>query len=318
MSARWIGRGPPLGCGPIAKTLRTVSLALLCAALGCRGAARSADQVAPQAFRADTGASAAIVWPPSDPTSPDPHTVFGEPIYAEHDEGHNVTRRYGAFTVYYDDRVLTPRWTAIKMTAAVADANSDFRRPRRFKPDPVLDQNGLAFTTHDDYKNRPETPRRWDRGHMVQFDDARGHGDQAGRDSFFTTNVCPQLAQLNQKAWLSLEQMCTEFARDYGRIWIFTGPLYDDDPQPFEEGQIVPAPAAVYKIVVHEDIGGLVATLAFVLPQAPAPRDADLTRFLVTIDEVERRTALDFLHELPDEVEDAIEAAPAGIWPDWP
>lgn len=90
-----------------------------------------------------------------------------------------------------------PRWTPIKLTRQMADANSHLKRQKGFKIDQTLKQKGYRVTKHDDYKN-PTRVRRWDRGHMVQFDDARGYAEQAGKDSFYTSNICPQLSLLNQ------------------------------------------------------------------------------------------------------------------------
>ena len=257
-------------------------------------------------------------WPMDAPDSASPHVVFGEPVFVDHDPEHNVTLRYGAFSVYYDDRVLGPRWVAMKLTAAVADAHSDFARPSRFKTDPALDEMGFDFTTHGDYANTPDEPRKWDRGHMVQFDDIRGHGDDAGRDSMFTTNVCPQLAALNQRGWLSLEQRMTEYARDFGTVWLIIGPVYDGPLHPFAPDRRVPAADAFFRVAVRRGAAGEPQAIAFIMPQAPVPRDADLDAFGVSIDEIEARTGLDFLHELPDEIEDLLEADVSTPWPDLP
>jgi len=149
--------------------------------------------------------ASAIDWPVWDNDTPEPHTVFGTPSYVTHDPNHNVIRKYEAFTVYYDDEVLSPRWTAIKMTHYVADRNNNIERLKRFKTDEVLKDKGYKVTTHDDYNN-PKGVRNWDRGHMVQFDDARGYGKTAAEESFYTSNICPQLSSLNQKGWLTLEK----------------------------------------------------------------------------------------------------------------
>ena len=258
-----------------------------------------------------------VTWPQHDPTLPEPHLVFGEPIYADDDSAHNIVRQYDSFTVYYDDQVLASRWTAIKVTREMADANSGFSRPGNFKTDSVLTSAGLQTTTHGDYNNLPGS-RKWDRGHMVQFNDVRGYGDQAGRDSMFTSNVCPQLAAHNRLGWLTLEETCTEFARDFDVIWVFTGPIYNDNPQPFEPGRKVPAPIAFYKVVVSPSEDGGVDVLAFRTPHEPIPRDADLSEFLVSIDEIEDETDIDFLHELPDSIEDELEETVWELWPDTP
>ena len=247
-------------------------------------------------------------------TEPQPHTVFGQPAYSNHDDKHTVTREYAAFTVYYDDTILSPRWTAIKVTKEIADKNNDIKRPKKFKVDPELKEKGYITAAHDDYKN-PAGMQLWSRGHMVQFDDARGYGQQAADESFYTTNICPQLAALNGQGWLALEKLCTEYARDYQVVWIYTGPIYDEI-KPFAPDRKIPCPAAFYKVVISpgEDEG--IDVLAFIVPHKPFKSDADLSQFLVSIDEVENQTKLDFLPDLPDDYEKYLEKTVWKMWPD--
>lgn len=259
----------------------------------------------------------AINWPVWDNKTPEPHTVFGEPAYGGHDPNHNIIRKYDAFTVYYDDTMLSPRWTAIKMTCQVADKNSSIKRPSKFKTDPLLEEKGYKVTKHKDYNN-PRGVEKWDRGHMVQFDDARGYGKKAAKESFYTSNVCPQLALLNQGGWLTLEQTCTEFARDYNVVWIYTGPIYDEHSVPFAEGRKVPKPIAFYKIVVSPGDSDQVDVLAFRLPHEAIPRNVDLSEYLVRVDDIEGETGIDFLSELPNNIENQIESEVWEIWPDLP
>jgi hypothetical protein len=84
----------------------------------------------------------AVSWPEPNVQLALPHHVFGEPKYEDHDPKHNVKRGYSGFTVYYDDRVLGPRWVAMKLTSGMADANNDFGRPGRFKVDKYLKEHG--------------------------------------------------------------------------------------------------------------------------------------------------------------------------------
>jgi endonuclease G len=247
------------------------------------------------------------------PTDPEPHTVFGDPTYKKNDPKHNITREYFAFTVYYDDVILSPRWTAIKVTKEIADKNQDIKRLPKFKVDPELKEKGYQTATHDDYKN-PVGMKKWARGHMVQFDDARGWGLQVAEESFYTTNICPQLAALNGQGWLSLEKLCTEYARDYDVVWVYTGPIYKEI-KPFAPDRKIPAPTAFYKIVVSPGEDGGIDVLAFIVPHKPLKSDADLSQFLTSIDNVEKQTGLDFLYELPDDYENYLEKTTWELWP---
>ncbi len=259
----------------------------------------------------------AIDWPVWDNRTPKPHTVFGEPIYERHDPNHNFVRRYRAFTVYYDDTVLSPRWTAIKMTYHVADQNNNIKRPERFLIDKVLKKEGYEVAKHEDYNN-PRGVKKWDRGHMVQFDDARGYGMRAAKDSFYTSNICPQLAMLNQRGWLSLEEKCTEFARNYEVVWIYTGPIYGERKSPFVKGRKIPKPIAFYKIVISPGDSDQVDVLAFRMPHKAIPRDVNLSDYLVSVDDIEDETGIDFLNELDEKEQREIESEVWEMWPDIP
>jgi len=259
--------------------------------------------------------AARITWPSLELDEEHPHTVFGEPMHAQADDQHQMLRSYHGFSVLYDDRILAPRWTCIKVTSAMADAHPEVGRESRFSRDQVLLDAGLQVATHDDYNN-PAGSRDWARGHLVQFDDARGWGAQAGKESFLTSNIAPQLQAHNSAGWLTLEETCTEFARDFGVVWIYSGPIYDDHPQPFAPSRTVPAPRSFYKVLISPGENGSVDVLAFIMPHEPIERSVDLGQFLVSIDQVELETDLDFLHELPDVVEDVLESIVWEMWPD--
>lgn len=134
----------------------------------------------------------------------------------------------------------------------------------------------------------------------------------------YTSNICPQLALFNQGSWLKLEQTCTEFARDYKVVWIYTGPIYGEYKPPFVKGRKVPAPIAFYKIVVSPGDSNSVDVLAFRLPHQNMPQDVDLSKYLVSVRDIENETSLDFLHELPDDIENEVESAVWDMWPDLP
>ena len=282
---------------------------VLCALLLCSSAIISQTLLAGQSK---------IIWPVWDNNTPYPNTIFGMPEYSKDDPCHNFVRQYSAFAVYYDDKVLSPRWTAIKVTRYIVDENGKMKRPGTFKSDKLLKQKGYKVTKHGDYSNPLLKPKKWDRGHMVQFDDARGYGKQAGTDSFYTSNICPQLKTLNEKGWLTLEKTCSEFARDYKVVWVYTGPIFDANKAPFAKGRKIPAPIAFYKIVASPLDNNNVNVLAFRMPQESIPADVDISKYQVTVRDIEKETGIDFFSDLPDDVEERIETNKGTLWPDLP
>lgn len=101
-------------------------------------------------------------------------------------------------------------------------------------------------------------PEPFDKGHMVRRENP-GWGDTKAEallgeeDSFVYTNAVPQMPQLNQATWLSLEDYVLSNARTEGfRVSVFTGPVFRaDDP---EYGATnVKVPTDFWKVVVALD-----------------------------------------------------------------
>ena len=74
-------------------------------------------------------------------------------------------------------------------------------------------------------------------------------------------------------------------------------------------------PSGHWKIIGVQDSANLnsLYVAAFLFPQE-APRDARVMEHFTTVDAVEARTGLDFLHELPDAVEKKAEKGKLKSW----
>ncbi|MGH8808913.1 MAG: DNA/RNA non-specific endonuclease, partial [Noviherbaspirillum sp.] len=99
-------------------------------------------------------------------------------------------------------------------------------------------------------------PAAFDKGHMVRREDP-GWGETAEEaalgeeDSFVYTNAVPQMPQLNQRTWLSLEDYVLDNAKTEGfRISVFTGPVFRDGDPLFHDIQV---PLDFWKVVVMID-----------------------------------------------------------------
>jgi endonuclease G len=88
------------------------------------------------------------------------------------------------------------------------------------------------------------------------------------------------------------------------------GPVFAAQPERLKRR--VAVPAAFFMIILDEREGRVRAE-AFLLPQDSA--GDDLGAYLTSIDEIERRTGLDFLSALPDAAEAALESRRADrVW----
>lgn len=194
----------------------------------------------------------------------------------------------------YSDALGNPLWAAYR----VADAEPVTAPPR---PDEfVVDMRTAARIDPGDYARSG-----YDRGHLApNHAIATRYGRQAQVETFLMSNITPQKHALNAGLWKQLEQrIATSYPARFGEIWVIAGPVFGVRPEKLRRR--VAVPEAFYMIVVDES-GGRVRTAAFLFSQE-TPATAPLEDYLTSVDEIERRTGLDFLHELPDAAEEELE-----------
>ncbi|MCC7384637.1 MAG: DNA/RNA non-specific endonuclease [Deltaproteobacteria bacterium] len=198
--------------------------------------------------------------------------------------------------------------------------NLDGTAARRdpFAPDPLLAKGRRAELS--DYKRSG-----FSRGHQAPA--ANQRASQARNDeTFFLSNMTPQLQALNGGIWERLEERVRDWAARFGTVWVLTGPMFYD---PQEEDRMtadgaveyrvigageVSVPTHYFKIVVREE-GGALKAAAFAFEHRKHPSGVDLAKHLVSIDWVEARTGLDFMPDLSPEQERGLERSPGELWP---
>jgi endonuclease G len=201
------------------------------------------------------------------------------------------------YVVGYSDPLGNPVWAAYRLQDVEPAAAP--RRPEEF----TVDTRTAARIEPSDY-----TRSNYDRGHLApNHGIATRYGRQAQEETFRMSNITPQRHGLNAGLWRQLEQkIATSYPGRFGEVWVLAGPVFG--PRPEKLQQRVAVPEAFYMLIVDES-DGRVRTQAFLLPQEPGSPDLD--SYLVSIDEIERRTGLDFLPELPDDAEALLESRPA-------
>nr|WP_299243226.1 DNA/RNA non-specific endonuclease [uncultured Halomonas sp.] len=149
----------------------------------------------------------------------------------------------------------------------------------------------------------------YDRGHLApNYAIATVHGRTAQTQTFLMSNISPQRPDLNRKLWQRLEEVVIDhFVARFGVVEVITGPVFPPDflDNVFNRVGLVEVPQAFYKIIVVPSKQP--KALAFLMPQTVQGNEP-LDRYLVSIDEIEARTGLDFFSLLPDDVEAGLES----------
>ena len=198
------------------------------------------------------------------------------------------------YTVSYNPTWLEPNWVAYELTAA--ETGGEQERSNHFKPDPLVE--GDPVVTSDYSKSG------YDRGHMAPAADMKW-SEQAMRESFYMTNICPQLHNLNAGDWKDLEEMARSWAQQYGNIYIACGPIVEAEYPTIGKTHTIAVPAAFYKVFLRQTKEGW-TSIGFIMPNKAGNRP--LMTYMLTVDEVEEQTGLDFFYNLPDSIEAQVES----------
>jgi endonuclease G len=217
----------------------------------------------------------------------------------ESDTWFRVLRNNG-FIVGYSDLRGNPLWVEYALTP-ISDNAPRLKSPSRFQ----MDWRSFNRVSHDDY-----TKSGFDRGHNApNHAISTIYGKYGQADSFLMTNISPQRPKLNQQIWQRLEEVeLSFFAKNFGKVWVITGPIFSDKPEKLTSSLWhIDIPKAFYKIYVTEETDSKPAfALAFIIPQTVTGKEP-LTQFVTTVDTVEAQTGLDFLSEFDDKVEKHLE-----------
>lgn len=205
------------------------------------------------------------------------------------------------YVVGYSDALGNPLWAAYRVSDI--DLKDAPPRPDDFRPD-----DRTTARIDSGVYNRSG----YDRGHMApNYAIATRYGRTAQEETFLMSNITPQKHSLNAGLWKDLEhRIATNYPARFGEVWVIAGPIFG--PRPEKLRRRVAIPDAFFMIIVDES-DGRVRAEAFVMPQDATGND--LEKYLVSVDEIEQRTGLDFLAALPDEAENALEAKKASrVW----
>lgn len=191
--------------------------------------------------------------------------------------------RHTWFALGYSEDHEQAEWVAYELTRSRLDENWA-ERPNTFRPDPAV---RTESATPRDYSSSG-----YDKGHLCPAADMAF--DAAAIDeTFFMSNMSPQVPAFNMGIWRELEELTRDWARRFKHLYVVTGPVLT---QP-AKGQIgfskVTVPAAYYKVLLAPDQQ---RAIAFMLPNQVS--DKPVMDFACSIDNVEETTEIDFFPQL--------------------
>lgn len=198
------------------------------------------------------------------------------------------------YTVSYNKETKLPNWVAWHLTAERLKGKAS-RKSVEFEADPDVPS---PKADDSDYYNSG-----YDRGHICPAADNKMSID-AMKQSFLFTNICPQAPNLNRGDWNEMEIACRNWAKEYGEIYIVSGPiLYKGNHKTIGKHKVT-VPEAFFKVVLR--LGNDPKAIGFIYKNEDGNRPKG--DYVNTVDQVERITGIDFFPLLPDDIEAKVEA----------
>lgn len=211
------------------------------------------------------------------------------------------------YALEWDGEKKANRWTCYQMYASnrVSNTSRYESDDNQYPQDPDLPQ---AYRWETD----PFRRSGYDHGHLCPSAD-RLYSFEANYQTFFLTNMSPQLNAFNAGVWENMESQLRKWITVKSSVgdtlYVCKGGTIDKADQvltTLSNGLTVPK--YFFCALLMKNSGGYKA-LGFWF-EHKANRDENLESYVVNIDQLESLTGLDFFCNLPDETENHVESLP--------
>ena len=227
------------------------------------------------------------------------HVIFGRPT-----GGYPLT--HVGYVSGYKSKLGTSVWVSYHLKPGYFADDVAPAAEQKLYVEAVLADKGLRSPPVDDIASSGLPPL-----FFFPAADAQGRDAECRREVNSLVNVAPAKGPDVLRLWGELDEKVHGWTREFGEVWVMAGPIFDSEPERTRSGRTA-IPSAFYMIVVRKE-DDAVKTVAFKIPQDGA---GELKNMLCTIDSIEQDTEIDFLSELPDDVENTVESAASTMWAD--
>ena len=154
------------------------------------------------------------------------------------------------------------------------------------------------------------------RGRLASASNHRG-SRLALKQTYLMSNVVPMLGkEFRQSFWIGFEEQVREWARGAEDLYVFTGPLFlaetgDDGSRSVSYRVLgdanVAVPTHFFKVMARER-GHEIALQAFIVPHKKIEGAVRYSDFLVSVDQVESFSGLDFFSSMDEQWQERAES----------
>ena len=247
------------------------------------------------------------------PFPPSVHLAFGNPSNALADLGqaNNYLMEKPSFSLSYNRDKGTPNWVSWHLEN---QWTGNLPRNDTFRADPAVSPDWYRVQSTDYFASG------FDRGHMTPNADRDNPASvPLNQETFLMSNMVPQAPNNNQGPWADLESFLRTLL-PANEVYVVAGPAGtggsgDNGPAETLANGHVTVPAFTWKVALvipngDDDLSRVSAatrTIAVIMPNENSINN-DWHTYLTTVDAVEALTGYDFFANVPDAIENSIEA----------
>lgn len=220
-----------------------------------------------------------IVWVSIAWAGCDEMVAWGMPKVSQYNEPPILCRQM--YVIKHNDEKRTAWWAAERLLGSQQRLYS--KRINAFKADPDLPEDVAAKPSYYDGS-------QCDMGHLAPVGNMYVN-PSAMLESFYMSNIIPQVPSNNRAGWRSLENYVRRQAISRGEVYVITGPIYQANAGVTITCKTsIPVPTHMFKIIYDLKTN---EALSFVVPNIPIKK-ADLIHFISDIATVEQLTGINF------------------------
>ncbi len=217
------------------------------------------------------------------------------------------------YCLQYDAQKYHSKWVAFRFDAVTSKKVTS--RSDNFIDDPSV-SSSLWIGSESFWSSNGA---HYDRGHLCASAD-RVYSNAANSNTFYMTNMSPQISSFNQGYWVSLEGQIQKLGQDRNfcdTLYVVKGGTITDDKilgyVERNNGKKVAVPM-YYFVALLKVKNKQYSSIAFWLKHEEKNYSYDKTaplseikKNIVSVNQLEQYTGIDFFHNLPDKTEETVE-----------
>ena len=215
------------------------------------------------------------------------------------------------YSVEWDAMKRAQRWSCYQMYETLREGNTS-----RYYAN---SKKGEEQYPHDDFllpdyqlPNDPYWGSGYDHGHICPSAD-RLSSFECNYQTFYLTNMQPQVNAFNANVWANMEGMVRTWNRNSFRdtLYVCKGGTIDDKNNILRYigtgASQIPVPKYFFMALLCKNSQGYKAMAFWIEHKAGYDDGNALKQYVISIDELEGKTGIDFFCNLPDDIEDSVE-----------